>query len=273
MNKHLNPPTSWQIPSYEVTHWTQRTQRSCVVIPVINEGPRIASLLGRMKNLRIPEVADVIIMDGGSSDDSLSSTLIESTSVRAVLTKTGPGKLSAQLRCAYSFALLHGYEDILTIDGNDKDDPSDIPAFIDALNSGVDFVQGSRFVNGGVAVNTPRSRHLAIRLVHAPVLSIFSGFHWTDTTQGFRAYSARLLRDPQVAPFRDVFANYELLAYLSYRAPRLGYTCKELPTTRSYPDGTVPTKINGFKGNLELLSTLVRAVTGRLDPRPRATAG
>lgn len=255
-----------QVPSFDALRWRGRRHDYCVVIPVINEGGRIASLLRRMASQNTPGVADVIIVDGGSTDGSLTEALLDETEVRGLLVKTGPGKLSAQLRCAYSFALDQGYQGVVTIDGNDKDDPAPIPDFVRAMRDGIDFVQASRFVPGGVSVNTPRSRDLAIRLIHAPALSLASGFRWTDTTQGFRAYRSRVLLDPRVAPFRDVFSAYELLAYLSYRLPRLGYRCLEVPTSRVYPDGEVPTKISGFRGNLELMRTLVAACAGRYNP-------
>ncbi|KQP46292.1 glycosyltransferase family 2 protein [Pseudorhodoferax sp. Leaf274] len=261
--------STWQVPSMEVVLWQGRQHRWCVVIPVINEGPRIRSLLSRMAELRIAGVADILIVDGGSKDGSLERSMLLEFHVRGLIVKTGPGKLSAQLRCAYAFALDQGYEGIVTIDGNDKDDPAAIPAFIDALQSGADFVQASRFVAGGVAENTPLSRDLAIRLLHAPLLSLASGFQWTDTTQGFRAYSQRMLLDPRVAPFRDVFQTYELLAYLSARVPRLGYRCVELPTVRRYPKGEVPTKISAFKGNLSVLKILLRACRGAYNPSAR----
>ena len=38
---------------------------------------------------------------------------------------------------------------IITIDGNNKDDPEAIPHFIESLNKGIDFVQASRFIKGG----------------------------------------------------------------------------------------------------------------------------
>ncbi len=233
-----------------------------MVIPVINEGERIKNLLSRMAALQIKALADIIIVDGGSMDGSLELSDLQQIGVRGLLVKTGPGKLSAQLRCAYAFALDQGYQGIVTIDGNDKDDPQAIPHFIDALKSGVDFVQASRFIAGGVAENTPASRDFAIRFIHAPMLSAFSGFRWTDTTQGFRAYSRKMLLDSNIAPFRDVFLTYELLAYLSYRAPKLGYRCVELPTVRRYPKGEVPTKISAFRGNLSVLAVLLRACFG-----------
>ena len=248
--------TAWQVPDFKKQLWLGRQHLFCVVIPVINEGGRIASLLNRMAALNTASIADIIIIDGGSTDGSLKLEALQAQGVRGLLVKTGPGKLSAQLRCAYAFALDQGYEGIVTIDGNDKDDPEAIPRFIEAMRQGVDFVQASRFVAGGLAENTPMTRDFAIRYIHAPMLSLFSGFKWTDTTQGFRAYSRKMLLDPKIAPFRDVFMSYELLAYLSYRAPKLGYHCVELPTARRYPKGEVPTKISSIKGNLLVLQVL-----------------
>ncbi|MBC3869474.1 glycosyltransferase family 2 protein [Undibacterium oligocarboniphilum] len=254
--------TSWQVPTFNTPLWLERQHTYCVVIPVINEGARIGSLLDRMATLQIAAMADIIIVDGGSTDGSLAIDRLQAQGVRGLLVKTGPGKLSGQLRCAYAFALDQGYEGIISIDGNDKDDPAAIPRFIEELQQGLDFVQASRFVPGGVAENTPLSRDFAIRFIHAPMLSLFSGFNWTDTTQGFRAYSRKMLLDPKIAPFRNIFQTYELLAYLSYRVPKLGYRCVELPTIRRYPKGEVPTKISSFKGNLSVLQVLFKACFG-----------
>ena len=262
----------WQVPSYTTTFWNGRSRPHCVVIPVINEGERILSLLRRMATLKIADQADVIIVDGGSTDGSLEPQRLQELGVRGLLVKTAPGKLSAQLRCAYAFVLDEGYTGIVTIDGNDKDDPEAIPRFIAAIEQGYDFVQASRFLNGGVAENTPKSRDFAIRFIHAPMLSLASGFHWTDTTQGFRAYSRAMLLDPRVAPFRDEFTTYELLAYLSYRVPKLGYRCVELPTVRRYPKGEVPTKISSVRGNLSVLQVLMKACAGQYNPCQGADA-
>ncbi|UUZ73811.1 hypothetical protein LP415_12845 [Polaromonas sp. P1(28)-8] len=94
-------------------------------------------------------IADIIIVDGGSTDGSLEMESLQKNNVRGLLVKTGAGKLSAQLRCVYAFALDQGYEGIISIDGNDKDDPKAIPRFIEALKQGMDFVQASRFISGG----------------------------------------------------------------------------------------------------------------------------
>ena len=124
------------------------------------------------------------------------------------------GKLSSQLRCAYSFALEEKYNGFITIDGNNKDDPNLVIDFIKYLDKGYDFIQASRFIKNGKGINTPILRHFAIKFIHAPILSFFSNFHWTDTTQGYRAYSRKIFEDRLILPFRNIFNSYELLCYL-----------------------------------------------------------
>jgi glycosyltransferase involved in cell wall biosynthesis len=260
-------PTPAEVPAFERRMGLARRSDWLLVIPVINEGERLHRLLDRIRCQGLHERLDVCVVDGGSSDGSVAVERIQPLGVHTLLVKTGAGRLSAQLRCAYAHALREGYAGVVTIDGNDKDDPSAIPAFIDALASGADFVQGSRFISGGIAENTPPLRYLAIRGLHAPLLRITSGFPWTDTTQGFRAYSRRLLGHPGLSLFRDVFDSYELLAHVSARAPRLGLRCLELPTARRYPRGEVPTKISTLRGNARVLRILIAACAGAYDPR------
>ena len=210
---------------------------------------------------------DVVVADGGSTDGSVNHDMLRPRGVRARLVKTDAGGLSAQMRMAMAWVLDEGYEGLVVIDGNNKDDPSAIPALVAALEAGFDHVQGSRFIPGGIAINTPWLRLLGIRLVHAPLISLASRRKQTDTTNGFRAYSRRLLLDPRVAPFRAVFSGYELHYYLAIRAARIGFRMTEIPVTRAYPaHGPVPTRISPIMGNLRVLRTLLHACRHRWDP-------
>jgi dolichol-phosphate mannosyltransferase len=258
--------SAWAVPRAHVHVLGVRTSRYCVLIPVINEGERI---LGQLRALRDLDLGlDVVVADGGSTDGSNDPEVLRELGVRALLVKDDAGKLSAQLRMGFAFALREGYDGVITVDGNGKDDVSALPRFVAELDAGAGFVQGSRFVPGGRAINTPRERYLAIKLLHAPVTSLAARTRFTDTTNGFRGHSRALLADPRVAPMRDVFDTYELLAYLPIRAARLGYRCTEVPVTRAYPDdGGVPTKIHGRRGQFELVRILARAALGRYAPR------
>ncbi len=259
--------STWEVPLYEVKVFAPRRTKYCLVIPVYNEGERIRSVLTKLQ--KYTDRIDVCVLDKGSTDGSLEPSLLQTLGVRALLIKDAhdTGKLSAQLRMGYAYALNEGYEGIVTIDGNDKDDVDALPSFIVRLDEGYDFVQASRYVPGGKGINTPVIRDLAIRIIHAPLISILSRFHYTDTTQGYRAYSRTFLLDERVAPFRKIFAGYELLAYLSVKAPRLGYRVIETPVTRTYPKGKVPTKISAVRGNLDLFTILAKLCVNGYDKR------
>lgn len=257
--------SGWDVPAHDTAIYAGKRHTHALVIPVINEGERIRAQLLRIKAAQLP--VDVIVADGGSTDGSLDPAFVQSADVRAVLTKTGPGKLSAQLRIAYAWCLRQGYEGIVTIDGNGKDGVDAVADMVARLEQGFDYVQGSRYLPGGAAENTPLERHLANRLIHAPLLSV-AGRHWfTDTTNGFRAYSARYLMHPDVRPFRDEFRVYNLLFYLTVRAGQLGLKVAHVPVVRAYPEsGKVPTKIGGFASKLALLAETLVAATGGHTP-------
>ncbi len=258
-------PRTRAVPAYTAVALREKRRRYCCCIFVLNEGDRFRGQLERMRPYA--DAVDLVVADGGSSDGATAPETLGPAGVRALLVKTGPGRLSAQMRMAFDWALDQGYDGVITIDGNGKDDPGAIPSFVAALDQGFDHVQGSRFVRGGRAIRTPLSRLLGIRLIHAPLMSLAAGARFTDTTNGFRAYSRRLLLDRRVDPFREVFSAYELHYYLAIRAARLGFRHTELPVTRAYPEsGTVPTKISPIRGNVAVFSTLLRACTGRFDP-------
>ena len=255
------------VPDYDCLELRPKTSDFCVMIPVLNEGERIRRELGRAFSAKIHEHADIVICDGNSQDGSLKHTMLEELGVNTLLVKTGPGKQGAQLRTGIHFCMNRGYKGFITIDGNDKDSIEDVPKFISKLKEGYDFVQGSRFIKGGRAVNTPLIRWLSVRLIHAPIISITAHYHFTDTTNAFRAYSRRYLSDDRVRPLRNIFVSYELLAYLSVRASQLGMRVCEVPVSRVYPEhGKTPTKISTFKGNLELLKILMNNFLGKYTP-------
>lgn len=267
----INHP-DWQVPDFQFLRLRPRRSKYCLVIPVIDEGERLIRQLEQMANLGQMSLVDVIIADGGSTDGSTSPSTLDAVGVSALLVKRGPGKLSAQLRMAYAWALEAGYEGIITIDGNVKDGVETIPDFIAALDRGIDYAQASRFITGGENLNTPWIRLIAIRVIHAPLLSLAAGKWLTDTTQGYRAYSTRYLLHPDVLPFRSVFERYELLSYLTVRASQLGLNVTEIPTRRIYPsDGSVPTKISSISGNVDLLKTLWSTVLRRYHPNNAAS--
>jgi dolichol-phosphate mannosyltransferase len=260
-------PDVAELPQFRCEFWDHRRSDLLVLIPVINEGERILRQLSAMRAARLG--LDVLVVDGGSTDGSTEAGRLRGElAVTGLLVKTGPGKLSAQLRLGMAWAMSRAYSGVITIDGNGKDDFRAIPHFAAGLRNGGDHLQGSRYVAGGLGENTPLDRELAVRLLHAPLISIAARFRYTDTTNGFRGYSRALLIDPRVRPFRSVFSTYNLHYYLAIRAARLGFRVGEIPVTRRYPaSGPPPSKIGGFKGKAHILMQTGHAALGSYDPR------
>lgn len=100
--------------------------------------------------------------------------------------------------------------------------------------------------------------------------SLAARFHCTDTTNGFRALSRRVVLDPRVQPFRDIFDTHNLHYYLSVRIPRLGFRVKEPPVRRVYPAaGPAPSKIGVVKAKLGTLKLPMLTALGQYNPKER----
>lgn len=259
------------VPRFECTEYEAKTKDYVVLIPIINEGDRIHRELYRAQQYNVSNFVDIVICDGGSSDGCTAERKLRKLDVNTLLVKQDAGKQGAQLRMGIWWGLQRGYKGIITIDGNNKDSIEDVPKFIEKLKEGYDLIQGSRFVKGGKAINTPFIRYISVRLIHAPIVSLTAKQKFTDTTNAFRGYSADYLQDERVQPLRDIFMTYELLAYLSVRATQLGYNACEIPVTRVYPkNGKTPTKISFFKGNSELMKILFKNLLGIYKPSESA---
>lgn len=255
------------VPKFLSTEIEERKTKYCLCIPIINEGERIHKQLQRAQQHGIDKLVDIIICDGDSTDGSTDIEQLKILGVNTLLTKKDTGKQGAQLRMGFWFALARGYEGIITIDGNNKDSIESVPLFIEKLEQQFDFVQGSRYVEGGKAINTPKIRHFAVKFIHSPLISLTARHRFTDSTNAYRCYSKKYLAHPKVQPFRPIFTTYELLAFLSVRASQLGLKVGEVPVERKYPEsGKVPTKISFFKGNFNLIKILVNNLFGKFNP-------
>ena len=239
------------VPRFEAQEYGAKSKDFVLLIPIINEGNRIHQELRRAQEHHVADHVDIVICDGGSQDGSTAEEALKALDVNTLLVKQDEGKQGAQLRMGIWWAMQRGYQGVITIDGNNKDS-----------------IEDSRFVPGGVAINTPLLRTISVKLIHAPLISLAAGFRFTDTTNAYRAYSMEYLTDERVQPLRDVFRTYELLAYLSVRATQLGMRACEIPVTRAYPKtGKTPTKISFFKGNWNLMEILLKTLFGAYNPK------
>jgi dolichol-phosphate mannosyltransferase len=194
-----------------------------------NEGEKIRRTLARHPADR---PYDLLVLDDGSTDGAVDEV---DRSVIVIRNATNQGIGSAMKR-VFDYAIDEQYDILVIHAGNDKDDPLQIPSLLEPILSGeADFVQGSRYLDGGGFGNMPRYRVLGTRVIHPLVFSLAARKRVTESTNGFRAFRTALLRDPRIDWRQDWLDRYELEPYLMLKAITLGYRHCEVPVTKIYP--------------------------------------
>ena len=160
--------------------------RSLVIVPAFNEEAAVGDVVREIR-AAVPD-ADVVVVDDGSSDATAVKARAAGASVIPLPFNLGVG---GAMRAGYKFALEHGYDAAVQVDGDGQHDPSDIGALVDGLTQ-ADIVIGARFAGRGeYAAKGPR--RWAMRLL-ARSLSRTCGTTLTDVTSGFRAVNRRTIR-------------------------------------------------------------------------------
>jgi len=98
------------------------------LIPAHDEGPRIGAVVAAaVAHLR------VLVVDDGSADDT--AAIAEAAGATVISQHPNQGK-GAALRAGFVRALAHGFDAVVTLDGDGQHDPAELPRFVDAAASG-----------------------------------------------------------------------------------------------------------------------------------------
>jgi len=208
--------------------------RRLAIIPVYREIGKIGTVVEKFSPESIDEVCLVVDdpdetilkeIDGSRKRTQVPVTIIENS------TRNGIG---FAIKKGYTYALSHGFDLIVVMAGNGKDDPREIPRLTQPiLENGYDYVQGSRFLPGGRGERTPFLRRIFTRLFPF-AWTFLTGVRCTEVTNGFRAYKASILQNPEINIWQDWLNGYELEYYLHYKVLTLGYRFTERPVSKIY---------------------------------------
>ena len=193
-----------------------------------------ASKIGRVIERFPPGLVDrIVVVDDASTDETRA---VAARKGAVVLTHTRRSGAGAAIRTAIKYATAEGFDVLVVLAGNDKDRPAEIARLLAPMaEAGYDFVQGSRYLEGGDFGNMPFYRQLATRYVHPLLFSLFVGRRFTDTTNGFRAIRLSALRDARIDIDQPWLDHYELEPYLFFKMTCLGCKVIEVPVTKTYP--------------------------------------
>ena len=159
------------------------TPRISVVVPARNEASNLPHVLAAIP----PEVYEVILVDGNSSDDTVGAARAARPDIR-VVEQTRKGKGNA-LACG--FAAVRG-DIVVMLDADGSADPREIPRYVGALLDGADFAKGTRFTVGGGSSDLTRLRSFGNRVLNA-IVNILFGTRYTDLCYGYNAFWTRCL--------------------------------------------------------------------------------
>ncbi len=165
--------------------------RYSVVVPMHNEEAYVRPMYERLRAAmqRLPEPFELVFVDDGSSDATLSllSELVrDDARVRVVRLKRNFGQTAA---LAAGFDHARG-EIIIALDADLRSDPAEIPLLLDKLSEGYDLVSGWRRDRRHEGWLRTFPSHVANWL-----LAKFSGVAMRDFGTTFKAYRRELLRD------------------------------------------------------------------------------
>lgn len=208
-----------------------------LVCPVAyNENVKLRNAIERFLRSPARQQADYLVVDDCSTDGT--TEMIASFADRGVMTVRHPRRrgVGAAIRTAIQYARQHGYEVIVIMAGNDKDNPEEIPRLVGPVLAGAcDLVQGSRYIGGKrIGGDMPFYRKLATRM-HPWLFSLLTGQKVTDTTNGFRAIRLSLFDDQRINLDQSWLDAYELEPYILYKTIVYGHPFQEVPVTKIYP--------------------------------------
>ena len=162
--------------------------RVLIIIPAYNEAENICSVVESIKSTE-PGM-DYLVINDCSKDDTEQVCKAHGYQYISLPANLGIG---GAVQAGYLYALQHGYDIAIQIDGDGQHDPAYIRDLIQPIINGeADIAIGSRFITKE-GFQSSGSRRLGIYFL-STVIRICCGIRILDVTSGFRAVNRKFIK-------------------------------------------------------------------------------
>ncbi|MCT1683893.1 polyprenol monophosphomannose synthase [Corynebacterium appendicis] len=204
------------------------TDSTLVIIPTYNEVENLPLIIGRVRESN-PDV-DILVIDDNSPDgtgDKADEMAAEDSHVNVIHREEKTGLLGAYT-AGFNWGLERGYNVLCQMDADGSHAPEQLPRLLSSIDEGADLVIGSRYVDGGEAVNWPKNRYLLSKLGNL-YISVALGDDVADMTAGYRAFRREVLETIDLETLSK--KGYIFQVDLADRAVQEGFDVREVPIT------------------------------------------
>ncbi len=171
-----------------------KNRKILLVAPALNEKGKIEQVAEKVPY----DIVDkFLVVDDGSTDGTPDLARAHGAEVLVHDRRMGVG---TAIRDGYQVAADEGFDIVVIIAGNAKDDPREITRLLDPIcDDDCDFVMGSRYLPGGsYGGDMPLYRVFATRYVHPWLVRRFCDRPVTESSNGYRAMKVSALQDPRI---------------------------------------------------------------------------
>ena len=176
-----------------------------IIIPAYNEEKSIGAVLDELLQLPLFGIADVLVIDDASRDDTAKLARARGVQVITQMYHMGYG---AGLQLGYRYAVLHGFSYVIQMDADGQHDVSNVMKLFDRLRTPdeagnySDLILGSRFLEGAPDYPVSFAKKAAYAMFRG-IIRLFTGKRITDPTTGLQ----RCDNGPDIIGAHDTVAN------------------------------------------------------------------
>jgi glycosyltransferase involved in cell wall biosynthesis len=248
-------PTKGRFTSTQLVHRNETSSpRISIVVPAKNEALNLSVILPQL-----PEVHEVILVDGGSVDGTVSAARRAMPEIITVL-QARKGKGNA---LAAGFARVTG-DIVVMFDADGSADPLEIERFVQVLKDGADFAKGSRFTEGGGSADITPIRHLGNLFLNT-LFNVGFKSRYSDLCYGYNAFWADMIplldlpdhTTPMPANGKMQWGDgFEIETVINCRFAAAGVDIVEVPSVEKLRMFGV-SNLNAVSDGLRVLKTLI----------------